>query len=109
MWLDGSNCQRFAYGVLGLFGLACPPLRSSELWADVDATVTVDRPAALDLVLFNATNDAYGAHVGVWIAPGAVLHLCREIGYPAAWTLENFARRSRYSSLVGFKRVTRRT
>jgi hypothetical protein len=23
-WLQGSNCQRFAYGLLALFGLACP-------------------------------------------------------------------------------------
>jgi hypothetical protein len=53
-WLDGSNCQRFAYGVLALFGLACPPLRSSDLWDDQAATTVVQDPEPLDLMLFKA-------------------------------------------------------
>jgi hypothetical protein len=55
-WLEGANCQVFAYDVLSLFGLSCPPLHSSNLWEDRAATV-VERPEPLDLVLFNATAD----------------------------------------------------
>ncbi len=108
-WLAGSNCQRFAYGVLALFGVACPPLRSSDLWADRAATVTASEPQPLDLVLFNGTADAFGAHLGVWMAPDEVLHLSREVGVPAVWPLCDFAARPRYITLIGFKRVIARS
>ena len=104
-WLQGSNCQRFAYGVLSLFGLVCPPLRSSELWDDVAATVAVAEPRPLDLVLFNFTDCPFGAHVGVWMAPDEIFHLCEEVGRPATWPLAAFSARSRYATLIGFKRV----
>ncbi|MFJ2770864.1 hydrolase [Streptomyces sp. NPDC087300] len=105
----GGNCQVFAYEVLAHFGAArLPALRSSDLWADTDATHRVDdigdaRP--LDILLFNATADAYGAHVGVWMADDAVLHLCAEAGRPAVWGLADFAARARYRVLVGIKRA----
>lgn len=104
-WLEGANCQRFAYGVLGLFGLSCPPLRSSDLWEDSAATVVVERPGPLDLVLFNATEDPFGAHLGVWMAPDEILHLCKEVGVPVVWPMAEFSRRARYATTVGFKRV----
>jgi hypothetical protein len=59
----------------------------------------------LDLVLFNATDDAYGAHVGVWVNGGRVLHLCAEVGRPAVWETKEFAARGRYRVLIGIKRV----
>src|ERR1700733_3435889 len=79
-WLDGSNCQRFAYGVLAMFGLACPPLRSSDLWDDHASTTIVQDPGPLDLVLYNKTANPFGAHVALWMAPGEILHLCHEVG-----------------------------
>jgi hypothetical protein len=103
-WLQGSNCQRFAYGFLAAFGVACPPLRSSELWSDREFTVEVDDPQPLDLVLFNRKNDPSGAHIGVWMAPDEVLHLSREVGVPAVWNLAEFAARPRYATRIGFKR-----
>jgi hypothetical protein len=78
-WLDGSNCQRFAYGVLALFGLACPPLWSSDLWDDRAATAVVRDPDPLDLMLYNRTADPFSAHVAVWMAPGEILHLHKSI------------------------------
>jgi hypothetical protein len=105
-WLQGSNCQRFAYGLLALFGLACPPLRSSELRDDRGATATVSQPHPLDLVLVNATSDPFGAHAGVWVAPDEIFHLCKEIGTPAVWPFAAFASRPRSTTLIGFKRVT---
>lgn len=105
----GANCQLFAYEVLRHFRLAPPDLRSSELWADTRATARVPVAEPLDLVLFNATDDAYGAHVGVWMNEGRVLHLCSEIGRPALWEMTEFAKRQRYRVLVGIKRVVDRT
>lgn len=103
---EGANCQLFAYEVLRHFGLAAPALRSSDLWADTRATVRVAVAQPLDLVLFNATDDAYGAHVGVSVGEGRVLHLCAEVGRPAVWEMTEFASRRRYRVLIGVKRVT---
>src|ERR1700684_1967876 len=46
-WLEGSNCQRFVSGVLALYGLLCPPLRSSNLWDDHRSTTVVEHPEPL--------------------------------------------------------------
>ncbi|MFK4144916.1 hydrolase [Streptomyces sp. NPDC004065] len=104
---EGANCQLYAYAVLRHFGLDPPPLRSSDLWADTRAGVRVSRPGPLDLLLFGATDDAYGAHVGVWAGDDQVLHLCAEVGRPAVWGLADFAARERYRVLIGVKRVIR--
>jgi len=101
----GANCQRFAYEVLRHFGRRVPDLRSSDLWADVDATVIPDEPGPLDLVLFGVGDDAWGAHVGVYLGGEEVLHLCKEVGVPAVWDFAQFARQDRYRPRVGFKRV----
>ncbi|ARF58692.1 cell wall hydrolase [Streptomyces gilvosporeus] len=106
----GANCQRYAYAVLGHFGLVVPPLRSAELWADERATVRAGQPRPLDLVLFDGGPVAgrptgYGAHVGVHLAPGQVLHLCREVGRPAVWAYADFAARPRYARFLGAKRA----
>ncbi|MEV8037995.1 hydrolase [Streptomyces sp. NPDC002742] len=105
---EGANCQLFACEVLRHFSLVPPDLRSSELWADTQATVRVSVAQPLDLVLFNATDDAYGAHVGVWVNEGRVLHLCAEIGRPVVWEMTEFAKRHRYRVLIGIKRVVNR-
>lgn len=68
-----ADCQRFAYAVLALFGLACPPLRSSDLWDDRTATAVVRNPEPLDLMLYNRTTDPFSAHVAVWMAPGVAV------------------------------------
>ncbi|TCC65465.1 hydrolase [Kribbella pittospori] len=101
----GANCQLFAYEVLRYFDLAPPTLRSSELWTDTKTTARVSVAQPLDLLLFNATNDAYGAHVGVCVDDGRVLHLCAETGHPAVWKMTGFASRERYRVLIGIKRV----
>ncbi|MEE1827049.1 hydrolase [Streptomyces sp. BE20] len=101
----GANCQLYAYAVLAHFGRVVPPLRSSDLWEDRDATRRVSTPRPLDLLLFNATDDAYGAHVGVCAGGDTVLHLCAEVGRPVVWRLAEFGARDRYRVLVGIKRV----
>ncbi|MFJ9380223.1 hydrolase [Streptomyces sp. NPDC101455] len=101
----GANCQLFAYEVLRHFDLEPPVLRSRELWADTRATLRVSLARPLDLLLFNATDDAYGAHIGVWVDEEQVLHLCAETGRPAVWETAEFTARERYRVLVGIKRV----
>lgn len=101
----GANCQRYAYAVLALFGREVRPHRSSELWADRDLVhVPSDEAEDLDLVLFNDSDGAWGAHVAV-VLGDRLLHLCAEVGRPAFWTCEDFAARPRYSRIVGVVRA----
>jgi hypothetical protein len=101
----GANCQLFAFEVLRYFGLEVPPLRSSELWEDSASTAVVEQPAPLDLLLFNRTHDAWGAHVGVFVGDERVLHLAKSVGRPAVWNLSDFVTHPEYRVLVGIKRV----
>ncbi len=41
-----------------------------------------------------------GAHVAVLIG-GQLLHLCAEVGHPAVWSWNDFARRPRYAAIIG--------
>jgi len=101
----GANCQAFAYALLRHFGRAISDFRSSDLWDDTRETERVADPAPLDLLLFNRTADAYGAHVGVYMGEGRVIHLAKRVGRPAIWPFERFARESGYKVFVGAKRV----
>ena len=83
----GANCQLFAYHV----------------------RVPVSRADLLDLVLFGTDSTAWGAHVGVWVEDGQVLHLSAEVGRPAVWSVGEFAACGRYRTVVGVKRVRART
>jgi hypothetical protein len=101
---EGGNCQLFAYEVLAHFGFQVPDVRSAELWRDTTATSVALAPQPLDLVLFHDREQAWGAHVGVVVSATEVLHLCAEVGKPAIWTWDDFASRSRYAHLIGYKR-----
>ena len=104
---EGANCQRFAYEVLALFGAAVPPHRSSELWGDEQLDhVALSDVQDLDLVLFNRTDEARGAHVAVALADG-FLHLSAEVAKPTVWQLSDFAARERYAVTIGAVRITR--
>jgi hypothetical protein len=76
-------------------------MRFSELRADTRITARVSVAQPLDLLLFNATDDAYGAHVGVWVKEGRVLHLCAEERHPVVWEMTEFAKRQRYRLRLG--------
>ncbi len=101
----GANCQAFAYALLRHFGLAIPDFRSSDLWDDTGETERVADLAPLDLLLFNHTADAYGAHIGVYLGAGRVIHLAKRVGAPAIWPLERFTHEPGYETLIGAKRV----
>lgn len=101
----GANCQLYAYAVLAHFGLNLPPWRSSELWADTDATRPVTDFEPLDLLLFSRDGQSFGAHVAVYAGEEKALHLCKSVGRPAIWSLAEFTVRPEYRVLLGGKRV----
>jgi lipoprotein Spr len=102
----GANCQRFAYEILRHFGREIPDFRSCELWNDTRFTRRVRRTRPLDLLLFNRTRRAWGAHVAVYLGSGRAIHLCKAMGRPAVWSLDEFAACDRYGVFLGAKRTT---
>lgn len=59
----GANCRNFGYELLWHFGRHVPNLRSSNLWDDTEYPIVADEYEPLDLLLFNRTRNAWGAHV----------------------------------------------
>jgi hypothetical protein len=100
-----ANCQLFVYAVLGHFGYKIPGFRSSELWSDNVYTKKVEKPKMLDILLFNKTKSAYGAHLGLCLGNDRVIHLSKKIGYPTIWSFAEFEKHSQYKVLVGIKRL----
>ncbi|MBV8275211.1 MAG: hypothetical protein JO170_08145 [Verrucomicrobia bacterium] len=90
------------------FGYAIPNFRSSDLWADTAHTEFSRRPNPFDLVLVHSTPEPWGAHVGVYLGNGLVLHLSKKIGVPAIEPLQSMTRRAEYRYLIGFKRILTR-
>lgn len=103
----GANCQHFAYELLRHFGRTVEDLRSSELW-DSAGSLRVEAPfEPLDLLLFNPTSDAYGAHIAVFTGDGEAIHLSKRVGKPAVWRIEQFLELPEYCVLIGGKRYPR--
>ncbi len=102
---QGANCQVFAYAFLAHHGVTLPPFRSSNLWEDTAHTRQVGEFEPLDLLLFGPTLDPYGAHVGVYIGDGMVLHLCAAHGLPLVESIPQVQQRPRHRCLLGGKRV----
>lgn len=105
----GANCQLFAYQFLLYYGKWLPPFRSSELWEDTAFTSQVFTIEPLDLLLFNKEDKAWGAHMGVALGEGVVIHLSKEIGSPVVWTFAEFANHLEYAYFIGAKRVLANT
>jgi lipoprotein Spr len=103
----GANCQLFAYALLARHGLFAPHQRSSELWKDRERTRKVTELLPLDLLLFNRTPDAFGAHVAVYLGDERAIHLSKAAGLPRVDTLRDFARQADYACFIGAKRVSR--
>jgi hypothetical protein len=104
----GANCQLFAYELLRHFSFAPPDYRSSELWEDETHTRTVaGELEPCDLLLFNRTPAAWGAHVAVYLGSELAIHLSQHARVPVIWTIEEFRLRSEYACFIGAKRVRR--
>ncbi len=103
--VGGANCQVFAYELLRHYGREIPDFRSSELWEDAQSTLRVETLEPLDLLLWNSHEQAWGAHVGVYLGENQAIHLAKEEGFPAVWPLAKFTTLERYQVLIGAKRV----
>ena len=106
---EGANCQLYAYAVLAHFGLHVAPLRSSDLWDDARLRTVTDGEQPLDIVFYNRTREAFGAHIGVVVGADAVLHLCAEIGRPVVWPQRAFAQRPLHAVRLGARRLPAET
>ena len=103
----GANCQRFVFELLRHFGYEVGAMRSSELWSDRIYTRTVYRKRRFDILMFNGTDCAWGAHLALYLGNGRAIHLCKAIGRPAIWSESQFARCDEYKVLVAIKRPIR--
>src|SRR3954471_9655422 len=104
----GANCQQFAYELIRHFGFAPPDYRSSELWEDTTHTqAVVGELAPCDLLLFNRTPAAWGAHVAVYLGGQLAIHLSQRAGVPAIWKIADFRLRPEYACFLGARRVRR--
>ena len=101
---DGANCQQLAYELLRHFGFTVPDLRSSELWDDTEHTTRAETLEPFDLLLFSPDDSAFGAHVGVYLGDGKVIHLSKEAGVPEVRELAWFRDAPHYRTLLGGKR-----
>ncbi len=103
--MAGANCQHFAYELLRHFGLTLPDFRSSELWKDTTYTKEVLEFKPLDLLLWNKTQEAWGAHVGVYLGDNKIIHLSKTVGATSIWSLEESQKHERCTHFIGAKRV----
>ncbi|UWU23575.1 hypothetical protein N2601_25300 (plasmid) [Rhizobium sp. CB3060] len=99
----GANCQQYAYSILRHFGFSIPDFRSSDLWADQTFTRVSPVMVPLGLILVHSKPTSFGAHVGLCLGGGLILHLSRSIGVPAIETLEELRNRHEYRYLIGIK------
>lgn len=101
----GANCQLFVYTFLHHFGSPFLTFRSSDLWHDRVYTRKVKKMKMFDLILFNKTNDPYGAHVGVCIGENKIFHLLKQVSYPTVWEISEFKKYDKYKIVIGIKRL----
>jgi murein DD-endopeptidase / murein LD-carboxypeptidase len=103
--IGGANCQVFAYELLRHFGLEILDFRSDGLWEDTVYTKKVTQLEPLDILLWNKTDQAWGAHVGVYVGENAAIHLSKENRTAKIWQLEDFLEQPSYKVFIGAKRV----
>jgi len=106
---EGANCQRFVFDLLAHFGYEVGPMRSSELFADREFTRAARRMRRFDILMFNREQRAWGAHLALYLGDNRAIHLSKEVGRPAIWTIPEFFARERYRTLVAIKRPMRPT
>lgn len=101
---QGANCQYFAYELIRYYGCVIPDFRSSDLWEDAAHTSIVTHLQPLDLVLLHKTQNAWGAHVGVYVGNNFIIHLSKNIGFPIIQNLESVMQQPQYCCFIGAKR-----
>ena len=105
----GANCQVFAYELLKCNGLEAGTHRSSELWADETYSEKVSAFKPLDLMLYSENGDSYGAHIGVYLGDGNVIHLSFNNGTAEIIAHTELLKSPKYRYFIGAKRILRCT
>jgi hypothetical protein len=101
----GANCQVFAYYLLRSNQLIVPEYRSSELWADMKfSKVITDNFELFDILFFHRVDEAYGAHIAIYLGNNQAIHLSKKIGKPVIWNINTFLEDPKYKFLLGGKR-----
>ena len=101
----GANCQVYIYALLNHFGKNIPNFRSSELWDDIVFTKKVSDFHALDIMMYNDSVNAYGAHVGLYLGDQRVVHLSKDNGIPKVELHDELIKQRKYSVFIGAKRI----
>ena len=103
---ESPNCQNFAYALLKHFGFEISPFRSSNLWEDRSETdLVLDELRPLDLLLYNRTQNPWGAHVALYLGDGQAFHLSKKQSAPVVWPLAQFPELAEYRTFIGAKRL----
>jgi len=101
----GANCQVFAFHLLRHYGRIVPDFRSSELWEDTTfSKKIIEDYEPLDLLFFHKRNEAYGAHIAIYIGNNQAIHNAKKIGLPIIWDMNTFSKYPEYTFLLGAKR-----
>lgn len=112
----GANCQVFSYALLAINGVTVPNFRSSDLWEDqqfsitthkgsVNQLISFDSLQALDIMLYNSSDKAFGAHMAVYIGNGKIVHLSLANQYAEIIDHNTMVTRDKYRYFVGAKRI----
>lgn len=103
---ESPNCQNFAYALLKHFGFEIFPFRSSSLWEDrIETDLVLDELRPLDLLLFNRTQNPWGAHVALYLGEDRAIHLSKKQSGPVIWSLAQFLELAEYRTFIGAKRL----
>ena len=105
----GANCQVFAYYLLRYHNLVVPDFRSSELWTDTTfSEVVMTNYQPLDILFFHKKNNAYGAHLAVYLGNNQAIHNAKKNGVPVIYYVrgDKPAASGAYDQ-VGFQGVVR--
>jgi len=103
--VDGANCQIFVYSILRFYKYEIPDLKSSELWDDELFTCKVNEYQDFDILLYNNKNNAWGAHLALFIGDNKVIHLSKAVGKPETIDYQKLRERETYKYLLGGKRL----
>ncbi len=86
----------YAYEFLRYHGLEVPNFRSSELWEDQKFTCVSMNLKPLDLILLNSAEQAWGAHVVIYLGQQLILHLSKENKLPKVEYLGDLQKNPKY-------------
>jgi hypothetical protein len=108
--LLGANCQVYIYEFLKEFKKNIPNFRSSELWDDIIYTQKIEGDyLPFDIMLYNSKKEAYGAHVGLYIGNGNILHLSKGNEVPKVEMHKAMLVQKKYNCFIGAKRLLEST